>query len=252
MTSKTKRDPYYSRAVAKAFEALELIGKKGPMTLGELSAELHLGKPSAMRLAHTLEGLGHASRDESGRYQARERRAADLVAAGSPVLQRLNEQFQETVSMAALFGNRSEVILVFESPHLVRMGNVVGRILPPHASSLGKAITAFQDDDVRARLLRSYGTTPVTARTLTGEEDLRKNYAVIRKNGYAEDREESAAGGVCFAAPIIGDGDWAIGAISMSIPKMRLGDEKRVIAAVRRAARTIGNNLGVALAGPLR
>jgi DNA-binding IclR family transcriptional regulator len=35
------------------------------------------------------------------------------------------------------------------------MSQTVGRIIPPHASSLGKAITAFQPEAVQERLPRT-------------------------------------------------------------------------------------------------
>ena len=57
------------------------------------------------------------------------------------------------------FENRIEVVATVESPHLIRMGNTVGRILPPHASSLGKAVTAFQREEVRDRLFAATAST---------------------------------------------------------------------------------------------
>ena len=136
-----------------------------PLSLNELTLRIELAKSSVFRMLHTLEVSGYIERDPSGRYTV----AADLRAWAPascgprwstprcPPLRDLSREFRETVSLAMRFENRIEVVATIESPQLIRMGNTVGRIVPPHASSLGKAITAFQPEDVRERLIRSYG-----------------------------------------------------------------------------------------------
>ena len=89
--------------------------------------------------------------------------------------------------MAALFENHVEVVAVFESKQLMRMTNTPGRILPPNASSLGKAVTAFQPAGIGEKLVRSYGTHRFTANTITDEIELREEFARIREQGFAED-----------------------------------------------------------------
>jgi IclR family acetate operon transcriptional repressor len=149
--------------------------------------------------------------------------------------------------MAALFENHIEVVLVFESPQLMRMGNTAGRILPPNASSLGKAITAFQPAEIAEKLVRSYGIRYFTPNTITDEIALRDEFAMIRERGFAEDLEESTAGGRCFAAPILRENGYAAGAVSLSMPLIRLrGEEQRksIVHAVRETARSIEKRLG--------
>jgi DNA-binding IclR family transcriptional regulator len=127
------------------------------------------------------------------------------------------------------------------------MGNTVGRILQPHASALGKSITAFQDDQRRERLLRSYGISSFTPQTLTDEKEIAADYERIRRRGYATDTEETTLGGCCFAAPIFTSPQEVLAAVSMSIPKSRLGShawQERVAQAISRAAKMIGDGLG--------
>jgi DNA-binding IclR family transcriptional regulator len=159
----------------------------------------------------------------------------------------LSLEYCETASMAALFENHIEVVAVFESPQLMRMGNTIGRILPPNASSLGKAVTAFQPPEVSDRLVRSYGTYLFTANTITDEMALREEFARVREQGFAEDVEESIAGGRCFAAPIQRPNGNAIGAVSLSMPKIRYREQNRemILAAVRDTARAIEKRCGM-------
>ena len=239
-------DRYYAKVVGKALATLdEIRAAPGPLSLNEITRRLGLAKTSVFRILHTLEVAGYLHKDPAGRYQApaslgpaagrRER----LMAAASAPMKTLHREFHETVSLAMLFDHHIEVIATLESPHLVRMGNTVGRILPPHASSLGKAVTAFQDDARRESLMSSYGRHRFTAHTLVDERDLKQEFDRIRRDGYSLDARESALEGCCFGAPIR---DWSgvvVGSLSLSMPKSRLRPaalRARIIAAVRRAA----------------
>jgi IclR family acetate operon transcriptional repressor len=252
-------DPYFSRAVGKALEALDrLSGAGNPLTLGQLTTGLSLTKASTFRLLHTLETLGYISKTNNGQYvlagpwqpQVPARLVNQMIHVGREPIERLAMQFRETVGLAALLDNHIEVVAIMESPQLIRMGNTLGRILPPHASALGKAITAFQKPEMREKLLRSYGTPVLTPHTIADEIALRKEFAKIQQQGHAEDWEESSLGGCCFAAPILRPSGIAAGAVSLSMPQMRLtGPEhqKELIAGVLRTAEEIETCLFKAL-----
>lgn len=238
------KDQYFSRAVEKAMLALDCIrASPQPLSLMEVSARLGLSKPSAFRLLYTLEALHYLSKSTDGRYLAAPH---ELARHGAEPLERLSMEFCETTSLAALFENHSEVLSVFESPQLMRMGNTPGRILPPNASALGKAVTAFQPPEITEKLLRSYGMHCFTPNTITDEIVLRQEFAQIREQGFAEDLEESTPGGRCFAAPILRADGTAVGAISLSMPLMRLrGEDQRqvILRAVRETAKAIEKRL---------
>ena len=148
--------------------------------------------------------------------------------------------------LAVLFDNHIEVVAVEESPNIIRMANIVGRILQPNASSLGKAIVAFQAEQRRERLLRTYGIYPFTPNTITDEMELKREFDRVRAAGYAEDRAESVPGGHCFAVPIFAEGKQALAAMSISLPESRFaeGDRERIVPALRKAAAAISAELG--------
>jgi DNA-binding IclR family transcriptional regulator len=246
--------PASSRAVTKALDMLELLrGSEESIPLGGIAAHVGLAKPSAYRLLHTLEEAGYLVADAAGRYAMPERvRPAvasrflgSLLAAALPGMKDLVRQHRETVSLAALFENHAEVIAVTESPEIIRMGNVVGRILPPNASSLGKAIVAFQSEDRRERLIGSFGVYPFTEASITNAADLQRELELVRQRGFATDMEESVPHGCCYGVPVLGPAGHAIGAISVSMPKQRHTPERgqQLVEALRAAARRIENTL---------
>jgi IclR family acetate operon transcriptional repressor len=251
-------DKYFSKVIGKAFDILRIL-RAAPqaLSLNELTLRVGLAKSSVFRMLHTLEVSGYAERDASGRYTAsggvrawgREQLVEDLVDIAGPHMRALSREFGETVSLAVRFDNRIEVVSTIESRQLIRMGNIVGRILPPHASSLGKAIAAHSSEEIRERLLRSYGVHRFTNHTITDEVELRKELEHVRDRGYSIDAEESVLEGRCFGSPIFGPAKEVIGALSVSVPKMRIHDkeaELRLINAVRRAAQQIGSDLALA------
>jgi DNA-binding IclR family transcriptional regulator len=241
-------DPYFSRAVERAFATLEYVrGCPEAPALADIAKAVKLSKASAFRLVYTLESLGYLEKTTDGRYLAQSNVAhRGLLQHGPKPLERLMLEFGETASLAGLFENHIEVLLVFESPQLIRMGNTAGRLLPPSASSLGKVIAAFQPVEISERLVRSYGMQCFTPNTITDEIALRHEFQQIRERGFAEDLEESVAGGRCFAAPVLGPNCMAVGAVSLSMPLIRFkGEQQRqaILAAVRQTAKTIEKTL---------
>jgi DNA-binding IclR family transcriptional regulator len=246
-----------SRALAKGLILLDYLGKKRtPLTLSELAEVAGLGKPSTLRILNTLQMTGWLVRDANDNYcldrewpsagsQAWVRR---VTAAALPEMCKLNEDLGETVTLASLFDDHIRVVEVLDSPQLIRMANYKGRILPPYASSLGKAITAFQTPQKIAVLLQIFGTYRFTGNSITDPRAIQKALAEVRERGYACDNEETVAGGVCFGAPIRAADGTVSAAISVSTPKQRLTQEAydTLPATVMDAAREISSALGCA------
>ena len=249
------RDQYFSRAVGKALELLDLLqAESTSLAINEISQRIQLSKTSAFRLLKTLQTLGSVTMDGRGQYKLASgihavtptQWLSKLLRAANPHLRVLSSELGETVSLAALFDNRIEVIDVVESTHVIRMSNVIGHILPPNASSLGKAITAFQSPAMREKLLRSFGTYRFTKHTITDQRELNQEYDLIQLNKFAIDREECAYDGVCFCVPVFGVSGNVSAAISMSMPKTRLRDrehEEHIIATLREVSEQLSEDL---------
>lgn len=247
-------DRYFSRAVAKSLRVLEVMqSTASAMSLHEIAGCIELSKPSTFRLLKTLDASGCITSIGTGKYQiAPELHSvvpalwlARLLRVATVRIQEVNRALLETVSMAALFDNRIEVVAVVDSPQVIRMSNVVGHILPPNASALGKVITAFQIEERREKLLRSYRLWQFTEHTITDRTKLDEEFQRVKVETLATDREESVPGGICFAVPVYNIGGEVNVALSASLPKMRVRDqdhEKAIIAALRLASKKISTD----------
>lgn len=159
----------------------------------------------------------------------------------------LSQEFRETISLAFVFENRIEVVAVIDSPHRVSMGNTVGDMIPPHASSLGKCLTALQAEAHRLRLLRAFGMVRFTPHTTTEGSALNKEFELVRARGYATDLEESVLGGCCLSGPVFAPHGRAVAALSISMPKMRFAHQKRLVAALKDAGAAASKALAKSL-----
>ena len=198
----------------------------------------------------TLEIAGYLQRVEGERFVLTPSAAtmpsqvvSHVVEIARPLMRQLGQEFRETISLAFLFENHIEVVAVVDSAHRVQMGNSVGCLIPPHASSLGKCLTAFQPDGRAEKLVRAFSLVRFTPNTIVDEAAFQKELELVRARGYATDLEESAVGGCCVSAPILGSGGAAIAAISISMPKMRFTNQERLLAGVRDAANAISQEL---------
>lgn len=244
---------YYLRSIGRALDVLDCFDGQTPLSLKEISGRMRLPESTLFRVLRTLERHEYLHQDRDGTYQLSPRlifgwlvRAADHVREiARPEMERLVNTFNETASLAFLFDDRIHVLDCMETFHEIRMTNKIGRVLPPHCSALGKAITAFQERQLADRMLEVYGLTPRTEHTITDRQRLFEEFNAIRENGVACDREESIRGGVCYAAAIRAGERPAKAAISVSTPTTRLDPkrEKTVRAAVLEAAAEIGRKL---------
>jgi DNA-binding IclR family transcriptional regulator len=171
-----------------------------------------------------------------GKLHERAQKLRELV---HPFLEQLAGRLDETASLAFLFENKIQVMDTVETFHEIRITNKLGRVVPPHCSSLGKSITAFQERDAIDQILESYGLTRRTQNTVVDRQALLTEFEHIRSVGYAFDREETLIGGICIGAAITPAGARVVSAISVSTPTVRMSVEREqeIIATVVESAR---------------
>jgi IclR family acetate operon transcriptional repressor len=101
------------------------------------------------------------------------------------------------------------------------MSNYRGRVLQPYASSLGKAITAYQTPAEIQTLIHTYGIYALTSKSLTDYRKIQEDLNGVRERGFAWDNEETAEGGTCCGAPIFSKSGQVVASLSISMPSVR-------------------------------
>ncbi len=247
-------EQYHLKAIGRALDVIESFPDENTeLSLKEIGRSTGLPESSLFRILLTLENRGYLLQNGDGAYRLAPKllfgrlheRAEHLRTCARPLLHELAARFDETASLACLVGDQVRVLDVLESFHEVRMGNRPGRVIPPHCSSLGKSITAFQDARSMDAILDAYGLYRRTDRTIVERGALMREFEEIRASGFACDREETVLGGVCFGAPISNPAGRVFAAISVSTPIVRMtpAREIEISSGVVETARRIENRL---------
>jgi DNA-binding IclR family transcriptional regulator len=246
------RLPSTPSPVRRAFAALESLAE-GPRSAADIARILDVNRSTALRLMSELQALGYVRRDPADkRYTTVAARFYPFIGSQSdhtdwsefvdPVLASLRDEFGEAAIMGVPANGTMVYLAFFPSVHLIAIRERLGTTRPMHCSALGKAYLSALDDralDSELALLTYRGGTPKAAR---GPIELRERLERARLRGYATDVEESFEGATCVAAPLR-IGRSLVGAIGLSGPSARLGDERvaeiggRLIEVSRRVAR---------------
>lgn len=148
-----------------------------------------------------------------------------LRAAGMPVVARLMEQTDETVTLSARSGYRRIYLGQAESSQMIRISIQVGLNLPLTVGASGHAMLAFLPEPEIDDIL-SHPVPALSERTETRIEVIRARLAEVRRLGFASTQGERVAESISFAAPIFDGMDEVTGAISVGALASRV-DETR-------------------------
>lgn len=219
------------KSAARTVELLEYFARNhGLHNLAEIQASLDYPKSSLYVLLRTLVDLGWVETDATGTMYRIGLRALlagttyiDTDAAVSrarEVLDWLSQETGETIHFARLDGRDVVYLATRESQHHLRPFSRVGRRLPAHTTSLGKALLAERTDAELLELLPRE-LESLTKNTVSDRDRLLADLARTRKRDYSIDREENTVGLRCVAVALRYDRP-ARDAISCSVPTARM------------------------------
>jgi IclR family acetate operon transcriptional repressor len=228
-------DRHSIQSVDRALFLLETIAEAGgEATLTELATRTGLNISTCHHLLATLIQRGFAAKVPGRRLYALGARIlylghaclqVDLPRRAQPYLENVNRATGETVHLAALQGDSVITLAVREARHAVRVDTGrLGKVEAPHATSVGKAIMAWLPEDEIRRIVGD-GMKRYTDKTITELPALIESLRIVRRNGFALDREEFLPGVICVGAAIRDQAGTVIGAISASTPSMRATEE---------------------------
>jgi DNA-binding IclR family transcriptional regulator len=231
------------QSVQRAAALLDAIaGSPEPRTAPELADLCGLNRSTAWRILATLEEEGLVDR-EAGRYSighavARLAAAATeaLPRVARPHLEELSNRTGETVSLAVPRRLRLVYVDQVQASH-VMAANWLGRAVPLHATSTGKALLAFlPPEELDTTLTQSL--PQFTDRTITDPAELRAELDRTRRRGYAVSRGELETALWGASAPVLDRRQRAIAVVSVWGAEARL--KGRLDDLGRAAAATAG------------
>jgi IclR family transcriptional regulator, acetate operon repressor len=224
-----------TQAIGRAFAVLDLFREgEGELGVVQIAEELGLTLSTAHRIARALVSEGYLAQS-GGRERYRlglhalllgqaAQRAMGMEVA-KPVLQRLAERTQESVNLGLADVDHAVVIQRVESTQALRFSVEVGSVVELHATSMGKALLAF-NDDLRRQIEGQERLRQLTDKTHGTLSSLLGDLEEVKQRGWSIDDEESMLGVRCVAAPIIGPDGQARAAVAVQAPAVRMPDPR--------------------------
>jgi len=224
------------QSIERVSVILDVLGEfPQGISFGDLSTKVDLAKGTTHRILSTLAFLDYVRQDaETKKYNL----GFKLVELGNRLLSQIDfrtearsfmvdlaESTKETVHLVTL--DRNEVLYIDKvesnsNPTGLRMASMLGSRIPAHCSAVGKVLLAALPEEKFEKLVSSKGLPRRTENTITDFGKLKEHLELVRKNGYALDREENEIGIRCVAAPIHDQRGEVIAAISISAPVSRI------------------------------
>jgi DNA-binding IclR family transcriptional regulator len=246
---------YPIESVDNALRLLLLLGERPEIRLSEVSAELGVASSTAHRILAMLMWRGFARQDVRNKAYAAGPaltnvafsifRRMDLPRFAQPILEDLSLEMGETSHLGTLEGANVRFIAASEPIAAVRVASRLGREIPAHATSTGKAMLAGLSPEALRRLFPSDGLEPVTEHTVRTFQDLEHQLDQVRRDGYASNREESEDGVASVAVPVTNSAGLNL-ALNLSAPVHRLpaGKVRAFSRALKDAALRLSEILG--------
>jgi IclR family transcriptional regulator, acetate operon repressor len=226
-----KAPGYPIESVDNALRLLLLFEEEQQVRLTEAAGYLGVASSTAHRLLAMLQYRGFVRQNQStrayepgpalGSIAFAVMRQVDVRSRARPVLERLHKEFGETVHLGRLEGQNISFLDAIESDRAVRVSSRVGRTLPAHATSSGKAALSQMDSEEIGRLYPHEDLDSITDKTIASREKLEEALQTVRKRGYAVSNEESEDGVASVAVPVATPSG-VVYAVNVSVPTHRM------------------------------
>lgn len=243
-------------SVDRALKLILLLGDRPRIRLTDAAQHLAVASSTAHRLLAMLQYRGFVRQDPVSKeyypgpalmgvaFSVFNR--IDIEGAAAPVLHRLSARLEESVHVGMLEGADVRFVAAAEGPTAVRVASRLGRTIPAHCTSTGKALLARLSEAEIAQLYPDEELERVTAHSIGTRTELVGELSRIRRQGYAVNREGSEDGVASVAVPIPTRTSGVLLALNAAAPVHRLSSSRhRAVAAVLvEAAKEIGDQIG--------
>jgi IclR family transcriptional regulator, pca regulon regulatory protein len=210
----------------KAYAVLQLYERAENLSFTEIVEMSGIERGAVQRIIYSLESLGLLKRHQrSRRYSLSSRflsfavaylQADPLTMRAVRYLETLTRQTKESVGINIMDG-----IYIY---HISQVPSLVTNdfsLLPSRSYAIntaaGRAIMSALPPHEVDEILRISPRRKLTRKTLTNVDDIWKRIQQARQEGIAAQAGETSEGEICLSAPILGEGGYAVAAVTMSI-----------------------------------
>ncbi len=248
-------DTEYLSTLDRGLSVLRAFGREHPqMTLSEVAALTKLSPAAARRCLNTLEKLGYVAkhkrqfllRPEVMSFASAYLDSMSLGELVRPHLQAVRDETGDSSSLSVLSGYDVLYLVHVSTNRMVRLAAGIGTRYPAYATSMGRAILAFETGEVRTHYVNTAPLKPLTEHTVTSKAELKRVLDDAARTGYAAIQDELDYGLVSLAVPILDEAGRSMAAINCSTSTSRARKDELIhtrLPVLRSAARFIESAL---------
>src|ERR1700721_2829273 len=181
--------------LTKAIDVLMVL-VSGPKSLANIAKQTELPKPTIHRLLVSLAYQDLVIQiDQIGTYaigpgclklaEAATKDGGGLVGVAMPVLERVWEETDETVTLHVRVGFQRVCVTEIISAGPIRYVSGVGSSAPLHVGSAGKVLLAFLPAAEQREVLSKLDSAPKDGTSATDRDELRAGLKKVRRQGWA-------------------------------------------------------------------
>jgi DNA-binding IclR family transcriptional regulator len=221
-------------AVQKTCQILKYLQDSGGAGVTEISEELGFSKSVVHAHLATLNEEDLVVKDDYTyllglKFLDIAETVKNSVAKHEIVRDQVHELAEDTGEVVH-FGaeENGQVVYVAKSKgeSAVETASRVGKRMPMHSTSLGKAILAEFSQDLVEEIINQHGLSRQTEQTITDEGKLHEELDMIKDRGYAVDNQENIPGVRCIGISVSAPNTDVLGALSISGPSERMTDDR--------------------------
>lgn len=250
---------YTIQSVDRALKIFDfLCSSESTVSLADVCENLSLNANMGYRLLMTMRDSGYLVQDEStNRFHPSLKvlqltRAAlsnlEIRTRALPYLEQLWREYPNTnINLGLLHDGEVLVIARIESERVPRTHFTAGKVMPVHATAIGKALICELGDEKIRQIVTERGLKAYTENTLTDCDELLRQVHEVRTDEVAWDHGENVPNDNCVAAPIRDASRKIVAAVSMSAftAYMSMEELKAAAIRVRGTARSISYAMGL-------
>lgn len=250
MATEMKQPPAYAIAsVDHALRLATILQLEGGLSVADAAERLGVARSTAHRLLAMLVYRDFAAQDDTKVYRAgpvlelashSRSTASRLRQAALPHLDRLVDELGESVNLTVRTGSTTRFIACAECRQALRVGSREGMVFPAHQTTAGllllSELTGEELDSTYAGAAQA---------EVPDMDQLRRELAKVRRNGFALNPGRSERGVVAIGVPVRSAEGAAIAGLSVSMPSVRYdrGRLRPIVAVLASAASALENDL---------
>jgi len=225
-----------NQSVGRVFKIIKTMAfdEIDELSITEISKKTGLNIATIYRFLTTLGRLGLVERNSKNKKYRLTlelyeiginiiyKRNGNILSYSIKKIKSLSKKYNETINLSTF--EKNQVIFVYKitSTNSIKYDVRIGSRHPAYCTAAGKIFLAYQDETFINSYFEKIKLLKYTKNTIIDINKIKNELELIKKNGYAFDKEEYIDGANCIAAPIIDFNNNIVYTISISLPHTRL------------------------------